>query len=73
MPCRNRKDTALTWNASQILWQEQLVVLLILLPPIFLSAILVALKAPRLFANQGAAATSHIEDSPAPQQPARAA
>ena len=62
----------MTWNASQIFWQEQLIVLMILLPPIFLSAILVALKAPRLFAAKGAADATSQELS-APTRPARAA
>jgi hypothetical protein len=57
-----------TWNASQILWQEQLIVLAILLPPIFLSSILVALKAPRLFgAKQGAEAQEKDTLAAAPQ------
>lgn len=40
----------MVWNASHILWQEQLILVSILLPPIFITAILLALSAPRLFA-----------------------
>jgi hypothetical protein len=42
----------MTWNASQILWPEQLIVLAVLLSPIFISSILVALNAPRFFAQK---------------------
>ena len=54
----------MTWNASQILWQEQLIVLAILLPPIFLTSILLALNAPRLFGTQQSA-KANPADAPA--------
>ena len=38
------------WNSSHIDWAEQVLVLSILLPPIFISAMLLAVAAPRLLA-----------------------
>jgi hypothetical protein len=61
-----------TWNASQILWQEQLIVLLILLPPIFFSSILVALNAPRLFARKQMTRAKPTGELSSPARPARA-
>jgi hypothetical protein len=62
-----------TWNASQILWQEQLIVLLILLPPIFISSILVALNAPRLFARKQMTRANTTGELSSPPQPVRVA
>jgi hypothetical protein len=47
---RNPEDKAMVWSTSHIFWQEQLMILSILLPPIFISATLLGLSAPRLFA-----------------------
>lgn len=60
----------MTWNASQILWQEQLIVLAILLPPIFIASILMALKAPRLFATEQNVKTKATDARPSSSQPA---
>ena len=61
----------MTWNASQIFWQEQLLVLAILLPPIFLTSIVMALKAPRLFGPKQAAKTDASVPSSRPVSASR--
>ena len=73
MVCRYLEDRFVVWNASQILWQEQLIVLSILLPPIFISAVLVALNAPRLFAQKQATKVKAMEERSPSSQPARVA
>ena len=40
----------MVWNASPIVWDAQVTVLLILLPPVFVAAALLAFSAPRLVA-----------------------
>jgi len=39
----------MVWNATHIFWQQQLLILSILLPPIFIAVMAVGLAAPRLF------------------------
>ena len=63
----------MTWNASQILWQEQLIVLSIVLPPIFISSILVALNAPRLFARKQMTRAKPTGELSSSSQPVRVA
>jgi hypothetical protein len=41
----------MAWNPSHIFWQEQVLLLWILLPPVFISSILLGLFSPRLFAT----------------------
>jgi hypothetical protein len=39
------------WNATHIFWPQQLLVLSIVLPPVFIALIALGLGAPRLFAK----------------------
>jgi hypothetical protein len=55
----------MVWNSSHIFWQEQLLVLAIVLPPVFISAALIALSAPRLFAAKQLAKRGGKEALPA--------
>ena len=71
MDRRYLEDEPVVWNASQILWQEQLIVLSILLPPIFISSILVALNAPRLFAQKQIGKAKATEERSLSSQPVR--
>ena len=40
----------MAWNTSHVFWREQLMILSILLPPIFISIMFLALFGPRFFA-----------------------
>lgn len=42
----------MVWNATHILWPQQMMILSILLPPIFISLLVLGLGAPRLFARK---------------------
>ncbi len=46
-------DTAMEWNAARILWDGQVMLLWLLLPPIFLLAALLAVAAPVMFPDKG--------------------
>jgi hypothetical protein len=41
----------MVWNPTHIFWQEQVLILSILLPPVFITSFLLALFSPRLFAH----------------------
>jgi hypothetical protein len=41
----------MVWNPTHIFWQEQVLILFILLPPVFITSFLLALFSPRLFAH----------------------
>ena len=41
----------MVWNPTHIFWQEQVYILSILLPPVFITSFLLALFSPRLFAT----------------------
>ena len=45
------KDATMAWNPTHIFWQEQIFILSILLPPVFITSFLLALFSPRLFAT----------------------
>jgi hypothetical protein len=59
----NSEDEAMVWSTSHIFWREQLMLLSILLSPIFISMMLLALSAPRLFAPKQVAKHKK-EDTP---------
>ena len=59
-PRRNFKDKPMVWNPTHIYLQEQLLILSILLPPVFVGSFLLALFSPRLFAH----AKSEAKQSP---------
>jgi hypothetical protein len=41
----------MVWNPTHIFWQEQVYLLSLLLPPVFITSFLLALFSPRLFAH----------------------
>lgn len=41
----------MVWNPTHIFWQEQVFLLFLLLPPVFITSFLLALLSPRLFAR----------------------
>lgn len=53
------------WNPTHIFWGEQVFLLSILLPPVFITSFLLALFSPRLFARVKSEPQRRRDDLPA--------
>jgi hypothetical protein len=58
----------MVWNPTHIFWQEQVLILFILLPPVFITSFLLALFSPRLFAHAKSETEQIEQNLPLPRR-----